>query len=397
MSSFDDIRPYHDDEVRPTLSRVMADPDFRSAMARLSFPRLAKVAPGLVAPLIIWYLNRQLRDVNSVHDLQMVVQAYMDKMMDRTTRGLTYSGLDKVAKDKPYFFVSNHRDIALDPAFIDWALHKSGHQTARLAIGDNLLTMPYASDLMRLNKSFIVKRSAKGNKEKFNALKHLSAYLHHSITVDHSNLWIAQRQGRAKDGLDRTESAVIKMFAMNKPKPQSFADYIRELHIVPVSISYEWDPLDAHKARELYAQRNEGSYQKAQHEDVLNIARGIDGIKGHVHLAFGPEMNGDYEDADAFAEALDRQIIGNYVLQPSNCFAYRAIYGEVPAVTVRSERIPFTEKQFKAEAQIFNERLRAMDPKYRPLVREMYANPVVSQLALSAPGSESLLQQQKLA
>ncbi len=380
MTTFDDIRPYNDDEIRMVLDRVLVNSDFKSAMGRLTFPTLFKIFPGVAKLVVSWYLTRQLRDVNNVKDFQNVVQKHMAKMMSRTMNGLTCSGLEHLNPQKAHLFVSNHRDIAMDPAFVDWVLHDNGFDTARLAIGDNLLTMPYASDIMRLNKSFIVNRSAKGNKEKFKALKHLSAYLHHSITVENSHVWIAQRQGRAKDGLDRTESAVLKMFAMNKPKTQTFSDYIRELSIVPVSISYEWDPLDEHKAMELFHQKKLGGYQKSEHEDVVSLARGIDGTKGRVHIAFGQELSGDYQDADELAFEMDKQVIENYVLQPSNCFAYKAIYGKTPDVKVGAEQRPFDENKYKSEAHIFAERLRTIDPRYRNLVREMYANPIVSKL-----------------
>lgn len=384
MDKFDDIRPYNDDEVRPVLDRVLNDGDFRRAIARLRFPRLSKWFPGPIGAAVGWYVKRELRDANTIRDVQLVVQKYMESMMGRTVTALTSSGLEKLDHSRAYLFVSNHRDIAMDPAFVDWVLHMNNQDTVRIAIGDNLLTMPFASDVMRLNKSFIVKRSAKGNKEKFRALKQLSEYIHHSITVDKADCWIAQRQGRAKDGVDRTETALMKMFAMNRPKSQDFADYIRELNIVPVSISYEWDPCDEAKARELYHLQTFGEYTKAEHEDVYNIARGVAGVKGHVHIAFGEPLTGDYHSADELAEEIDRQIIGNYVLQPSNCFAYRAIYGQVPDVVVRAEGIPFREEDFPEEARFFTERLRCIEPKYRSFVRHMYANPVVSKLELQA-------------
>jgi len=212
-----------------------------------------------------------------------------------------------------------------------------------------LLTKPLASDIMRLNKSFIVNRSATGNKEKFKALKHLSEYIHYSIVEEKANIWIAQREGRAKDGVDRTNPASIKMFAMNKPKEQPFADYIRELHIVPVSISYEWDPCDEAKAHERYVIKHEGSYKKGPQEDVINIAKGIAGTKGHVHVAFGDELIDDYADADAVADEIDRQIIDNFILQPSNCFAYKAVHGQFPQVSVGKGQVPFTEEAFKRD------------------------------------------------
>jgi 1-acyl-sn-glycerol-3-phosphate acyltransferase len=390
MDKFDDIRPYNDDEVRPALQRILSDRGFRRAIARLRFPRLGKLLPAPVGAAASWYVKRQLRDAHTVKDVQEVVQTYMERMMGQTMKGLTSSGLDKLDPGQAYLFVSNHRDIALDPAFVDWVLHMNNRDTVRIAIGDNLLTMPFASDMMRLNKSFIVNRSAKGNKEKFKALKHLSGYIHHSITVDKASCWIAQRQGRAKDGVDRTETALMKMFAMNRPKEQNFADYIRELKIVPVSISYEWDPCDAAKARERYQQATFGKYQKSEHEDVFNIAQGIAGVKGHVHVAFGDPLVGDFNDADELAAEIDRQVIGNYVLQPSNCFAYLALYGEVPDVTVRGKATPFRERDYQQEHRQFIQRLRGIEAKYRRYVREMYANPVVSKLQFraAAPAEE---------
>ncbi|MGI1678622.1 MAG: 1-acyl-sn-glycerol-3-phosphate acyltransferase [Cellvibrionaceae bacterium] len=395
MTTFDDIRPYNDDEVRTVLDRVLVDPDFKSAMGRLTLPKLSKIFPGLAKQSVSWFVKRQFSHVDNVKEFQNIVQRHMTKMMSRTMSGLTSSGLEHLNRDKAHLFVSNHRDIAMDPALIDWVLHENKFETARLAIGDNLLTMPYASDIMRLNKSFIVNRSAKGNKEKFKALKHLSAYLHHSIIVEKSDVWIAQRQGRAKDGLDRTESAVLKMFAMNKNKEQTFSEYIRELSIVPVSISYEWDPLDEHKAMELFHQKEFGEYQKGEHEDIVNIAKGIDGTKGRVHVAFGQELSGDYQDADELAFEIDKQIIENYVLQPSNCFAYKALHGEVPDVTVGAEQHVFEERKNKSQELIFTGRLQAMDTPYRTIVQEMYANPIVSKLEFSklAAYSDKLKQQ----
>lgn len=378
--SFDDIRPYYDEEVRPVLDRLLATPDFKLSLARLSYPRLSKWFPKVIAALAGWYAKRQLQGVHNIADMQQVVRGYMENMIERTMNGLSCSGVEKLDPQKAYLFVSNHRDIAMDPALMDFVLDEHGFDTPRLAIGDNLLTMPFASDLMRLNKSFIVNRSAKGNKEKFKALKHLSAYLHHCITVDKSHVWIAQRQGRAKDGLDRTEAAVIKMFAMNKPKEQDFADYIRELHIVPVAISYEWDPLDANKAKELHAQKTEGSYVKGEHEDVINIAKGIDGNKGHVHIAFGDELTGTFNSAEELAAEIDRQIINNYIFYPSNCFAYKTLHGELPQQSVGEKKVEFEEEKFKSDAKLLTDRLRSVAPHLRPIVRAMYANPIVSLL-----------------
>lgn len=379
-TEFDDIRPYHDDEVRPTLDRILADPELVDAVTRLKFPRLNRWAGGLLRPLVKRVLVQQLAGVNSVNGFQDVVEKYMARMIRSTTTALTISGLERLNPQQAYLFISNHRDIALDPAFVNWSLYHSDCNTLRIAIGDNLLTKPYVSDLMRLNKSFIVNRSAKAPREKLKAAKHLSAYIYHSIVNENSNIWIAQREGRAKDGHDKTNSAVIGMLTINRPKTQEFSDYVKQLNIVPVSISYEFDPCDAAKARELYHQRTSGSYQKEQHEDVKSIAMGIAGQKGHVHVAFGEVLHGNYMDTDEVVAEIDRQVLSNYVLHSSNCFAYEMLHGKTPKVNYTEKNIPFVPEKLAQKRQQFEARVQAVPAEYRELVLAMYANPVLSKL-----------------
>ncbi|MCB1616634.1 MAG: 1-acyl-sn-glycerol-3-phosphate acyltransferase [Pseudomonadales bacterium] len=157
-SDFDDIRPYHDDEVATVLQRVLCDDEFAAAMARFRFPQFARFCPWLIKPLLRFFLKRRLAKVASVAAFQDVIEGYMSHMIATTTDGLSSSGLDKLQRDKAYLFLSNHRDIAMDPAFVNFVLYHQKMQTVRIAIGDNLLTKPFASDLMRLNKSFLVRR-----------------------------------------------------------------------------------------------------------------------------------------------------------------------------------------------------------------------------------------------
>lgn len=380
MNQFDDIRPYEDHEVRPTLERLLANPELADAVARLKYPRVAGPLGWLIRPLVQQAMRRQMRGVDTVLGFQEVVKGYMQRMINDTTTGLTTSGLDRLDPNGAYLFVSNHRDIAMDPAFVNWTLYHGGFNTLRIAIGDNLLTKDYVSDLMRLNKSFIVNRSARAPREKLKAAKKLSAYIHHSIAEDRANIWIAQREGRAKDGKDRTNSAVVGMFSLSRPKSQPFAEYVRELKIVPVSISYEWDPCDAAKARELYQQRTSGGYQKAEHEDVKSIAMGIAGQKGHVHVAFGEVLDGDFEDTDAVVAEIDRQIMDNYVLHATNCLAWERLNGDLLAI-----EYGFPPKRYSPEAlgevrQRFELHLANIPADHRPLVLDMYANPVAAKL-----------------
>jgi len=246
--------------------------------------------------------------------------------------------------------------------------------TVRIAIGDNLLTKPYASDLMRLNKSFLVNRSETAPKKLLVALKKLSAYIHFSIADEKANIWIAQREGRAKDGLDRTEPAIIKMITLAKPKDVSFADYIRSLRIVPVSISYEWDPCDIAKANELHAKRSQGSYQKGEHEDVQSIALGISGFKGHVHVAFGDVLEDEFQDADAVAAELDRQILKNYRLHATNYAAHELVAREKDYELSKNLII----KDLDEKRSLFEKRIKHCPEQSRDLFIAMYANPISS-------------------
>ncbi len=381
MTDFDDIRPYRDDEVRPTLDRLLADQEFTDAVTRLKFPKLHGWLGWLLKPLVRSKLTQQLAGIQNVQGFQSVVEKYMAAMMETRVKDLTVSGLEKLDKHSAYLFISNHRDIAMDPAFVNWVLYHNDCNTLRIAIGDNLLTKPFASDLMRLNKSFIVNRSAKAPREKLKAAKHLSAYIYHSIANENANIWIAQREGRAKDGKDKTNSAVLGMLMLNKPKDETLGDYAKKLRIVPVSISYELDPCDVAKARELYLHRTEGSYQKEEHEDVRSIAMGIAGNKGNIHLAFGDVLNGDYQDSDELVAALDHQILGNYVLHATNCFAYEMLHGVVPRVNYSAKNIAYDPAQLIAERAEFEARMNAIPAEQRDIALGIYANPVVSKLA----------------
>jgi hypothetical protein len=380
-NQFADIRPYNDTEVQPALGRLLQDREFLESLAKLRLPKLTARAPWLMRPLVRALLRHELRAVTDVYTLQTVVKKYMDRMIESSTDQFSISGLDALSAGKPYLFMSNHRDIALDPAFVSYALYHNDHDTVRIAIGDNLLSKPFVADLMRLNKSFIVKRSAKGPRQMLAAYKNLSAYIRHSIDNDRSSIWIAQREGRAKDGLDRTEPAIIKMLTIAQDKScGSFSDFVNQLHIVPLAISYEYDPCDGAKARELYEKAVLGSYRKAEHEDLRSIALGIAGTKGDVHVSFGTPLVGEFESPDAVAAAIDCQVIDLYVLHPTNFFAYKMLHGEYPQMLCGSTREAFNEAQHAAIKTIFEQRIAAMPEAQRPYALAIYANPIVSKL-----------------
>lgn len=378
MGEFEAIRPYADAEVRPVLERLLDDDAFISILTRYRFPRLSGPLGWLLKPVIAHYLRKEIQDVDSVAALQERIEPYVDRSIERASDGISYSGLEHLQKGRPYLFLSNHRDIVMDPAFVNYALYHAGLPTPRLAIGDNLLQKPFVSDLMRLNKCFIVHRSLTGRREKLAAFQTLSAYINHSIRSEGTSIWIAQAEGRAKDGDDRTDSAILKMFHMSR-KDEAFADAMRDLHLVPISISYEYDPCDLAKARELYIRASTGSYSKVAGEDDASIAQGITGFKGRVHISFSPEVAAPDADAKQLAQRIDQEILGNYRLFPVNYLAY-ALWDErdpqlqVPAATELFDAAELA----RAEAE-WQRRLTACPLEQRPYLIMQYANPVRNQ------------------
>jgi len=375
---FAEIRPYRDEEVGPVLARLLADEEFLHAVVAYRFPRLTRIAPGLLRALAARVLARRVAGYRTVDDFQFSLESWFDRMIAGTTDGLSWSGLKELDPRRAYLFVSNHRDIAMDSGFLNYALHAEGHSTSRIAIGDNLLKKPYATDLMRLNKSFVVKRSAKGVREQLAAYTQTSRFLHHSIGSGHS-VWIAQREGRAKDGDDRTDPAMIKMFHLCERKSgRDFAEVIADLHIVPVAISYELDPCDGMKAHELRVKAETGSYEKPPDEDIHSIVTGITGAKGRVHVHCGPELTEPPADANGVAAWLDDEIQRGFRLFPTHLEAWRRRGGEVPA-KLEAEVGGLTG----ATLERFETRLAALPAAERDFLLLQYATPVANHLARS--------------
>ena len=382
---FKDIRPYNNDEIRPVLDSLLANAEFIRSIAGFSYPRLFKLAPSLLCWVARRKLTAQLQNVNDVKSMQDIIALYMDKMIERTTTSLTHSGLEGLSRDRSYLFISNHRDIAMDPAFVNYMLYHAGFDTLYIAIGDNLLKREFVSDLMRLNKSFIVKRSLKG-RELLKSSKQLSEYIHHCIAT-HCNVWIAQREGRAKDGIDKTETALLKMLAL-APRPKPLAEALRALHIIPVSISYEFDACDALKGSELYQKKELGSYQKDEQSDIKSIVTGMVGFKGHVHVAFGQELVLDTDDDEAIAKLVDEQIIHNYRMHATNVLAVEQLRTLEPnLIPALSDEGLTVLESFVIDAGVkgqFESRMAAMDANIRRYVLQMYANPFFSRYAQPA-------------
>jgi len=198
MNEFDDIRPYNDTEVPAVIARLIADPEFIDLLLSRKVPLLAKLCPWFLRPFVRLGLRKLTRDMRTVNDLQVHMSEALVKVLDATTDGYSFGGLDNLDPDKAALYISNHRDIALDPALVCQGLFAAGKDSVRIAIGDNLLSKPFAADLMRVNRSFIVKRSATARREKLEALKQLSRYIRYSISQEQVSIWIAQAEGRAK-------------------------------------------------------------------------------------------------------------------------------------------------------------------------------------------------------
>lgn len=383
MDEFEAIRPYADAEVPAVMARLFADREFLEILAHFRFPRLAGPMGWMLKPLIAQRLRREFATIHSVDTLQARIEMYLDRTIERATDGITYSGLEKLQPGLAYLFIANHRDIVMDPAFVNYALYQTKMRTPRIAIGDNLLQRPFVSDLMRLNKSFIVRRSITGRREKLAAYQVLSAYINHSIRNDGESIWIAQAEGRAKDGDDRTDSAILKMLHMSR-KNEPFAQVLAALRPTPVSISYEYDPCDQAKARELYIRATTGSYTKAAGEDDTSIALGITGHKGRVHVSFGTPILEVPDDAKQLAVDLDQQILGGYRLFPVNYLAYRVWDDRDPEISIPELSELFSRAEIERAEAEWGKRLAACPSVQQPYLIQQYATPVRNQYRLKA-------------
>jgi len=316
--SFEDIRPYYDEEVPAAIADLIADaqlkPFFSNLFPIFKFDRF----------------TRQLKSVKSIYDFQSVF-AYqaLKYIIKNSIRKFTVSGIDNLNTENSYLFITNHRDIVLDSSLMNFALFEKGHNTSQTAIGDNLYVSPIITHFLKLNKSFTVKRNIQP-KAFYDYSKTLSAYISHVLKERHESVWIAQREGRAKDGNDKTQHGLLKMLMMDIEKSTKEAFF--DLNVIPVAISYEYDPCDIMKATELYMADHELQYEKTPEKDFNSMMQGIMGFKGNVHVAFGEALSEDgnpatselpYNDwVKGVAEKIDRQIYSHYKLWKSNYMAY---------------------------------------------------------------------------
>ena len=297
----------------------------------------------------------------------------MDHMIKTSISNLDVQGISNLNKDSQYLFISNHRDISLDAALLNLSLSRAGHKTFNMAVGNNLMKEKWASDLMRLNKSFIIQRSG-NKKEIYMGLSLASQFIQHTILEAGESIWIAQKQGRAKDGIDETDPAMLKMIHLYERKTQSLGQYFNALKVVPVSISYELDPNDCLKAIELNALEQNESYQKSENEDLISIANGINGQKGNVTINIGqPIQCNDMDSYEVMANKISKEIISMYCLHPTNYAAASMLKRDHQCTH------NFTNEEISAAKDLLNNRMINLDDGARLKFLNQYANPVTQQ------------------
>ena len=290
--------------------------------------------------------------------------------MEKTTDGFSTTGGEKLDPNTGYLFISNHRDIILDCMLLDYALLSCNRPTCEMAIGDNLIVNQFVEDLFRINGGVIVKRDLP-MREKYLATIELSEYFVDTISENNTSIWVAQKSGRSKDGIDNTQPAVIKMLYLSKRGTGiSFNDLIKSVNIVPVAVSYQYDPNDINKGREEFITQQQGTYQKKKYEDVISMVRGMRCAKGKVNVAIGTPLTGDYSNPDEVAREIDRQIHLNYKLYNTNYIAYDYL-----------EKTNRFESEYDGlKPEDFLSRYNHLNPEVREAVLNSYANPVRSML-----------------
>ena len=372
MQRFDAIRPFYDSEINEALHDVVNHPMMKTMM-NFTFPEVKDE---------VW--KEQLKKTHSIRDFQCnFIYNTIQKVLEKSSEGLTTSGFEKLEKNTSYLFISNHRDILLDTTLLNVCLFEHGLVMTASAIGDNLVKKAFLSTLAKLNRNFLVLRGL-SPREMLQSSKLLSEYMGQLLLRENRSVWIAQREGRTKDGNDETNPGVLKMIGMGSDEA-NLMDYFKKLKIVPVSISYEYDPTDVLKMPQLMVEANNEVYVKDKNEDFMTIISGIMGTKKRIHISVGDVLDTEIDQivaendnvnkqVQALAQAIDDSILKNYQLWPTNFIAYDILNG-----TNR-----FTHLYKDSEKSLFERRLEMRIGSDNPVTRQgflaMYANPVVNKL-----------------
>ena len=370
MDPFLAIRPYQDHEVQPVLSSLIEDPAVLKALISLKYSKYFNKLPFFTS-LVKILLKSQVKNIHSIEGYQDIFKSLMDQMIKTSISHLDVKGISNLDSNSQYLFISNHRDISLDAALLNLSLNRAGHKTFNMAVGNNLMKEKWASDLMRLNKSFIIQRSG-NKKEIYTGLALASQFIQHTILEAGESIWIAQKQGRAKDGIDVTDPAMLKMIHLTERKTQSLGQYFNALKVVPVSISYELDPNDCLKAIELNALEQNKSYEKSENEDLISIANGINGQKGNVTINVGqPIQSNDIDSYEVVANKISKEINSMYYLHPTNFAAAAMLKIEHQCIN------QFTDIDISIAKDSLTNRMANLDDGARFKFLNQYANPVI--------------------
>lgn len=378
---YKEIAPHDDDQFQQRMAHLLADPGFERAIRYI------------MPDVDFKELSAKLIKITNKDDFQRYIMLDILLMLEKaTTSGVTDSGIDNLDMSKSRLFITNHRDIVLDASFLGLAMLRHGLPAQEVALGDNLLIYDWISDLVRLNKGIIVKRNLRLTKA-LEAAKQLSGYIHYCIREKGESVWIAQREGRAKDSNDVTQESVLKMLALAGDAP-TLAGRLLALNITPTSISYEYDPNDYLKAREFLARRRDPEFKKSQRDDLFSMETGILQYKGKVHFNICPCINPELE---ALTECADKvevvrkacAVIDNYIHRGYKIFPLNYIAFDTVNATDR-----FKSCYTDADVENFNKYLDGQIAKVdlpdvpdeerefmRHAILEMYANPLRNKLA----------------
>ena len=366
-----DISSYSDEHVAEKIQALEADDNFHKYIANLIFPVANRFFSKFTNNYVKKKFHQQFSSCDSIEAFQDAMAPFVLKMIENTTDGFSYSGLENLS-DKPTLFIGNHRDISLDAAFLNYLLYENNMKTVKIAIGDNLLDGSFAESLMRLNKSFIVHREIKGVKETLRKLTKLSSYINYSLTAENESIWIAQREGRANDGNDFTDEGVLKMLYLNQRKEVALSDWVESVNLTPISISYEYDPLDLIKAKG-WRDRESLTQEEISSSDLNEMATGIFGYKGKVHLHICKPVSFKGNDIRNLAKVIENAIIENYKVWP---ISYAAI-SLLPDLQLSASFIK-QDAETKKELMYFKKRFKSIDPDIVHESLMTYARPLIN-------------------
>ncbi len=362
--NFKDIQPYFGTDFDDAVKRLQSQREYIGAFACMLAGSDLSAIGGVAKDV-----TEKLGEVHSYDDFQRVITAgyFIPTVIRNTMTSFTISGGERLDPEKGYLFISNHRDIILDCMLLDYALLTEGKPMCEMAVGDNLMVNQFVEDLFRVNGGIIVKRSLP-MREKFLASLKLSEYFVETVTEEHKSIWVAQKSGRSKDGIDQTHPSIIKMLYLSKRESGvSFAELIKKCNIVPVAISYQFDPNDINKGREeIQKELNDGRYEKKKYEDLISMVKGLRCAKGAVHIAIGEPIEKECSTPDDVAREIDRQIHLSYMLYDTNYIAYDYLED---SDRFSGEYTPLTKSAFLS-------RFNHLSPDLRSYVLNTYANPV---------------------